>query len=84
MATTQKEKEFSTSKTALDDREAALAEKEKERSAELNKKMEELKDLQNSSAAPKKSSAGGSECGYKYYERLRKLEKKVIGLVYEK
>jgi hypothetical protein len=55
MATTQKEKEFSTSKTALDDREAALAEKEKERSAELNKKMEELKDLQNSSAAPKKS-----------------------------
>jgi DNA repair exonuclease SbcCD ATPase subunit len=83
-AFTQKEKEFSASKKALDDREAALAKKEKERSAEWNKKMEELKKLQNSSAQQKKLSAGDSGCGYKHYKPPRKLEKKVIGLVYEK
>ena len=68
---------------ALEDGEAALAQKEKERTGEWNKKMEELKSLQDSSAQLKKSS-GGSGCGYKHYKPPRKLERKVIGLVYEK
>ena len=80
----KKEKGISADRKALEDREAALAEKEKKRSAEWNKKMEELKGIQNSSAQLKKSNAVGSGCGYKHYKPPRKLEKKVIGLVYEK
>lgn len=81
---TKKEKQVSADKKALEERESALAEKEKKRSAEWTKKMEELKGLQNSPAQQKKLSAGGSGCGYKHYKPPRKLEKKVIGLVYEK
>jgi hypothetical protein len=62
-----------------------LAEKEKKRSAERNnKQMKELKALQNSPAKQKKLSAGRPGCGYKHYKPPRKLEKKAIGLAYEK
>lgn len=83
-ALTKKEKAVPADRKALEDREAALAEKEKKRSAEWNKKMEELKGLQDSSAQQKKLSTGGSGCGYKHYKPPRKLEEKVIGLLYEK
>lgn len=78
-AFTEKEKESYKNKKALDGREAALAKKEKERSAEWDRKMEGSKGLQL-----KKSGAGGSGCGYKHYKPPRKLERKVIGLMYEK
>lgn len=81
-----KKKLIAADRKALGDREAALAEKKRKRSAVWNKKIEELKGLQSSWAQLKKSSAAGSGCGSKHYKPPRKLEKKVVGLVqrYEK
>jgi hypothetical protein len=68
----------------LDDREAALTAKEKKRSADWDKKMEELQGLRGPLTQLKESAAGNPVgCGSKHYKPLRKLNRKVIGLVYE-
>jgi hypothetical protein len=75
----QRREDFATDKKALDC-ETALVEKENKRSAEWDKKMEELQGLRESSAQLKKTGDG---CGSKHYKPPRKLHRKVIGLVYE-
>jgi DNA repair exonuclease SbcCD ATPase subunit len=87
-ALAQKQKDYSSKEKALADREAALSQKEKDHSAEWDKKMKELQALQKSSAQRGKSGpgsvAGPPDCGYKHYKPPRKINRKVIGLVYEK
>lgn len=85
---TRKEKGLSADRKDLDDREAELAEKEHDQSARWDKKMNESQDLQEFLAAKQKKSIPRDStsvgCGYKHYKPPRKINKKVIGLVYEK
>jgi hypothetical protein len=63
-----------------------LVQKEKDQGAEWDKKMKEIQAFQRSSTQQKKSASGSAVppgCGYKHYKPPRKLNRKVIGLVYE-
>ena len=68
----------------MDGREAALTEKENKRAAEWDRKMKELQGLREAAAQLNKADADNQVgCGSKHYKPPRKLNRKIIGIVYE-